>query len=934
MPDLAARVAEFIQKWVAVTINERAVAQTHFNELCALLGVPAPLDSGQNSNLYRFEQPLTKSGGGAGFADVWKQDHFAWEYKTKGKYANLSNAYAQLLLYKGDLGNPPVLVACDIENYYVSIEFTGYRTRVEQFKNADLQNAATRELLRQVFLHPEHLRPVERVETITEQAAAQLGQIARLLEGRGFAPSAIAAFLMQVLFALFVEDIRLLPAELMSKSIREAIFNPSEFVPMIRSLFQAMNSGGYFGLGNKIPQFNGWLFAEDHVLPLDATELQYLSEVAKLDWSSVEPAIFGTLFERSLDPSKRAQLGAHYTSRADILLIVEPVLMQPYRRQWEQVQVGVAALHAQWQSASGAARQRLRSVAEGMIFDFMETLAKVRVLDPACGSGNFLYVALHQLKDLEQEVWRYASGLELTQPELGITPAQFYGIEKNPFAAELAQVVVWIGYLQWLRQNGWLEGPTTEPVLQMLHTIECKDAILTLDAAGNPVEPEWPDADVIIGNPPFLGSKRLRSELGTTYFEALQRLHGATIPASMDLVTYWFERARKNIAEQHARRVGLLATNSLRQQRNRLVLDRIKQSGDIFMAWSDLPWVLDGAALRVCMVGFDNGEESARTLDGKPVATINSDLTAGQSIRPIARLAENSGVAFMGNIKVGPFNISAEEATLMLAAVNASGRSNSDVVRPLMSGDDITGRPKGEWIIDFGSDRSEEDAALYEAPFAFVQTHVRPEREKNNRASYRRLWWLHGEPRPALWQALAGKKRCIVTVLVAKHRLFTWLPTHVSPAARLIIFAREDDYFLGVLHARPHELWSLRMGGHHGGERPTYNISSCFDTFPFPWPPGKEPSEDTDLHVKAIAEAARELVQLRDAWLNPPGMGAAELKQRTLTNLYNQRPDWLSAAHHNLDVAVFAAYGWEADISDAEILTRLLELNRERAESA
>jgi hypothetical protein len=932
MTDITTRAAEFIHKWAAITINERAVAQTHFNELCALVGAPAPLDKGQQSSIYRFEQPLTKSGGGAGFADVWFKDHFAWEYKTKGKYSNLRGAYTQLILYKGDLGNPPVLVACDIENYYVSIEFTGYRTQVEQFTNADLQNAATRDLLRQVFTNPEQLRPVERAETITEKAAKQLADIARLLEGRGFAPVDTAPFFVKVLFALFAEDIRLLPAELMTQSIRQAIMNPGEFVPIAQSLFQTMKSGGYCGPGNKVPRFNSWLFENAVALPLNADELQLLSEVAKLDWSSVEPAIFGTLFERSLDPRKRAQLGAHYTSRSDILLIVEPVLMQPYRREWEAVQAGVDALHTQWQTVSGAARQKLRSVAEAMIFDFMDTLAKVRVLDPACGSGNFLYVALHQLKDLEQEVWRYAGGLGLTQPELGVTPLQLHGIEKNPFAAELAQVVVWIGHLQWLRLNGWLEGQPIEPILQTLHSIECKDAILAFDTDGQPVEPEWPAVDVIIGNPPFLGSKKLRGEFGNIYFDTLQLLYGSRVPARMDLVMYWFERAREQLLNTKVRRVGLLATNSIRQQNNRAILERIKQTGEIFMAWSDRPWVLDSAAVRVSIVAFDDGKEQERTIDGRPVSTIHADLSAGTSFVGIRRLTENADICYMGNIKVGPFELSAAQAAAMIAQPNASGRLNSDVVRPLVGGDDITGRPKDGWIIDFGPTMPEHEAALYEAPFAYVNAYVKPEREKNNRLSYRRLWWLHGEPRPALWKVLAEKRRYVVTVLVAKYRLLAWLPAKASPAARLIVFARDDDYFFGVLHAKPHELWALRVGARHGdGNSSTYNNTTCFETYPFPWSPGTEPTEDDDPRVKAIADAARDLVHLRDAWLNEPGLSAAELKKRTLTNLYNQRPDWLSVAHRMLDVAVFAAYGWPDTLSDDEILARLLALNLERA---
>ena len=422
---------------------------------------------------------------------MWYRDRFAWEYKTKGKYPDLRAAYQQLLLYKEDLDNPPILVACDIASYEVHVAFTGYRTVVERFKNADIQNASVRTLLRQVFTDPEQLRPRERAETITERAAGRFAEVAQFLERRGFTPAQIAPFFMRVLFALFAEDIKILPADLMSQSLRQSIRNPVEFPDRARALFRAMREGGYFGL-DRVPRFNGWLFDDDSALPLNADELQFLDDAARLDWSSVEPAIFGTLFERSLDPNKRAQLGAHYTSRDDILLIVEPVLMQPLRRAWAAAREGIEALRTQWEPLTGNARRKLQSVAEGMLLDAMEQLASTRVLDPSCGSGNFLYVALNQLKDLEKEIWQYAGGLGLAQPELSVSPAQLYGIEKNPFAAELAQVVVWIGHLQWLRTNGFLEGPPAEPILQALHTIECRDAILAFDDAGKPTEPPWP----------------------------------------------------------------------------------------------------------------------------------------------------------------------------------------------------------------------------------------------------------------------------------------------------------------------------------------------------------------------------------------------------------------------------------------------------------
>lgn len=930
MTDTAA-VQRFIAKWEQNAQKESAASKEHFADLCRILGVPTPNDPGSGPDIYCFEKSLTKTGGKAGYADVWKRDHFAWEYKGKGKYANLDAAYAQLLLYKEDLGNPPVLVVSDIATYEVHIAFTGYRTRIERFTNADLQNASTRELLRQVFTRPEELRPIERQATITEQAAARLAQVAQFLEKRKFAPNEIAHFFMKVLFALFAEDIKILPAELMSQSIKQAVLKPDEFVPRAQSLFQVMKTGGFIPGVERIRRFNGWLFNDDEVLALNADELTFLADAARLDWSQVEPAIFGTLFERSLDPSKRAQLGAHYTSRDDILLIVEPVLMAPLRREWAEVQTGVMALSEQW-SAEGVSvnkQYQHKGVAEGMLFDFVERLSKVRVLDPACGSGNFLYVALAALKDLEKEVWTLAGGLGLRQPDLSVSPAQLYGIEKNPFAAELAQVVVWIGYLQWKRANGFFD--VTEPVLQSLQNIQCRDAILAVDLNGQPTEPEWPEADVIVGNPPFLGGKRLRKELKDDYVEAVFKLYSGRIPREADLVAYWFERARVYISGGKIQRAGLLATNSIRGGANRKVLEHIKATGDIFMAWSDRDWILDGAAVNVSMVGFDNGGETARLLDGKPVAAINSDLTSAVDLTAAKRLLENIGIAFQGPVVVGPFDIPAEVAQELLQLPNSSGLSNSEVIFRVSNAADITGRSRGWSIIDLGQ-RALKEASLYEGPLAYVEQHVKPLRDKNRDRQRREYWWRHGRSGGELRSALKSKSRQIATPRVSKHRLFVWLDPRTIVTDAVVAVARDDDYFFSVLHSKPHELWALRLGTSLE-DRPRYTPTTTFETYPFPWPPGKE--DQADPKVQAIAEAARELVRLRDEWLNPsPGEllnGGGKLKDRTLTNLYNKRPDWLDLAHKRLDAAVFDAYGWPHDLSDDDILARLLALNLERA---
>lgn len=930
----AAAVQRFIQKWEQNAQKESSASKEHFVDLCHLLGVPTPNDPGSGPESYCFEKSLTKTGGKAGFADVWKRDHFAWEYKGKGKYPSLDAAYAQLLLYKEDLDNPPVLVACDIANYEVHIAFTGYRTRVEKFTNADLANASARELLRFVFTAPEQLRPIERQATITEKAAARLAQVAQFLEKRGFAPAEVAHFFMKVLFALFAEDIHVLPGELMSQSIKQAILQPGEFVPRTRALFRAMKTGDYFGM-EKIPRFNGWLFNDDAVLPLNADELTFLADAARLDWSQVEPAIFGTLFERSLDPAKRAQLGAHYTSRDDILLIVEPVLMQPLRREWETVKVGVAALREQWETEglSGNRQRQLKTVAEGLLLDFTERLATVRVLDPACGSGNFLYVALAALKDLEKEVWSYAGGLGLHQPELSVSPAQLLGIEKNPFAAELAQVVVWIGYLQWKRANGFFD--VEEPVLQALQNIECRDAILTVDLNGQPTEPEWPAADVIVGNPPFLGMRRLaKSGLPIDYMKAVQSLYRERVPGDADLVCYWFERARDMLIRQQVSRVGLLATNSIRGGSNRTVLDKVQELGNIFWAWSDRPWILDGAAVRVSMIGFDNGSEKNIELDGRRVIAINSDLTSAVDVTVAKRLLENLGLAFLGVNKGGPFDLTDEQAQLFLShSTNPNGKSNTNVIKRLINGIDLLRLSRNMWVIDFNGMNLEE-ASQFVIPFEHVIKHVKPVRQNNREKRTSEKFWLFRRSGDDMRNAIKPFPRYIATVLVSKHRIFTFLSQSDLPDGALCAIARDDDYFFGVLHSKVHELWTLRMCTWLGvGNDPRYTPTTTFETFPFPWPPGQENQDDPQ--VQAIAEAARELVRLRDAWLNPEpaelATSTVALKERTLTNLYNKRPDWLDHAHQRLDAAVFAAYGWPPTLSDDEILARLLALNLARA---
>lgn len=607
---------------------------------------------------------------------------------------------------------------------------------------------------------------------------------------------------------------------------------------------------------------------------------------------------------------------------------------------------------------------------------FLARLRAIRVLDPACGSGNFLYVALTELKNFEYRITLEAETLGFHREFSGIGPRNVLGIELNDYAAELARVSVWIGDIQWAVRNGM--GYSRNPILQTLDTIENRDAVMNEDGS----EAQWPTAECIVGNPPFLGGSKMLGELGEEYVTRLRKLYAGRVPGGADLVTYWFEKARAEIDAGRTQRAGLVATNSIRGGSNREVLKRICGSGHIYNAWSDEPWVNEGAAVRVSLICFHCNQEKIASadkvaesspvygmtgqLDGHPMAIIFADLTGIEASASFTRnaessdlttarpLSENKRIAFEGMRKDAPFDIDGMLARQWLLLPNPNGRSNSDVLKPSWNGIDITRRNRDGWVIDFGA-LSVTDAALYEKPFEYVNAVVRPVREKNNDRQRRERWWLFGRSNEDLRGATGSLYRCIVTPRVTKHRVFRWLEKGISADTALVAVASTSDTTFGILHSRFHELWALRMGTSLE-DRPRYTPTTCFETFPFPagLTPNIPASDYADNpHAQAIAEAARRLVELRDNWLNPPEWvqrvpevvpgypdrilpvneaAAVELKKRTLTNLYNARPSWLNNAHRALDEAVAAAYGWEADFSDDEVLSRLLKLNRERSE--
>ena len=944
--------ADFIAKWQASTRNERAACQEHFIDLCALLDEPTP-NSDPTGESYAFEKGATKFTGDGGWADVWRAGRFAWEYKKKR--GDLDVAYRQLLLYAGPLGNPPLLIVSDIARIVIRTNWTNAVTETHTIALAELADPKRLRLLKWAFSDPDQLRPARTRQALTEEAATEFAELARRLRDRGHDPQGVAHFVNRLVFCMFANDVGLLPEGLFGQMLTISRLRNARSAEFASKLFRAMaNSGGIVGF-TEVAWFDGGLFDDDTALPLDLKDLELLQRIVKLDWAEIDPSILGTLFERGLDPDKRSQLGAHYTDRTKIEMIVDPVIRRPLLAEWHAVRSDIETALAT-PPVRGRRAGNGKNAAQTLYRGYLERIRKFRVLDPACGSGNFLYLSLLALKDLEHQagVEAEALGLQREFPQVG--PETMLGIEINPYAAELARVSVWIGHIQWTRAHGY--AAPSNPVLQTLDTIECRDAVLT---PGGQIA-AWPKANAIVSNPPFLGGKLMRRILGDDYCCDLFTAYASRVPAESDLVCYWFELARDQLAQGHAINVGLVATNSIRGGTNREVLNHIRQTAVIHTAWNDESWEVEGAAVRVSLICFaDPNRAVPAKLNGHPVNEIFSDLTGsnGVDLTQATSLSENRGVAFMGDTKGGAFDVAGDLARQWLALpTNANGRPNADVLRPWINGMDLTRRPSDTWIIDFGWVMSETDASYYERPFGYVLTNVKPARDKNNRETYRLHWWRHMEPRPGMVARFNRLSRFIVTPRVSKHRLFVWMTSPTLPDSATIAIALDSDTTFGILHSRFHESWSLRMGTSLE-DRPRYTPTTTFETFPFPeglTPNLPAATYANDPSAQAIAAAARDLVEKRDLWLNPPDLverlpevvpgypdrlvprnpkAAAILKTRTLTNLYNTRgtPEgtWLDTLHRRLDEAVAAAYGWPADLSDNEILSRLFDLNRSRA---
>jgi len=1030
---------QFIEKWKASGASERSNSQPFLLELCETLEMPRPDPRGPDpsQDAYVFERDVTflHSDGrtSSGRIDLYKRGSFVLESKqaagathqaalpglaparprtgaarrnTPGWETAMERARGQAEQYLRALppeeGRPPFIIVVDVGHslelfsefscsggqYVPFPDPTSYRVFLD-----DLRQPEIRERLRLVWTDPLALDPSRRSARVTREIAEHLAALARSLEAAGNRPSDVADFLMRCLFTMFAEDVGLLERAAFTKMLDGLKDHPEHFKAKAEDLWRAMKGGGYcIAIDAMVRHFNGYLFAEPWALDLDREQLALLMEAARADWRDVEPAIFGTLLERALDPRERHQLGAHYTPRAYVERLVMPTVMEPLREEWEAAKAAAMTLHIQGKDA-----EAFREL-EG----FHRRLCRTRVLDPACGSGNFLYVCLEHMKRLEGEVLEVMEELSHRQESLelpierSINPQQFLGLELNPRAAAITELVLWLGYLQWHFRTR-TGGAPPEPIIRDFTNIERRDAVLAHDGerplldsdlrpvtrwdgrtyaasptTGEPVPDEtarvqvweyvnprkatWPEADFVVGNPPFMGIANMRAALGDGYAETIREVY-KEIPGSCDYVLYWWDRAADLAREGKIRRFGFIATNSMRQTLNRRVLERhlaAKKPLSIIFAIPDHPWVdaADGAAVRIAMAVGEGGDARGRlcaVAEEKPgdergmavsltcrEGKIWSNLTIGPDLAAAVPLRANGEICCPGvKLHGSGFIVTPDQAReLGLGRIQGLERH----IRDYRNGRDIAHAPRGVMVIDLFGLRAGDVRQRFPEVYQWVLERVKPERDQNRDPKPKRYWWLHGRPREELRSALSGLPRYIATVETSKHRFFVFLEQSILPDNMLVAVALDDAYFLGVLSSRVHVAWALAMGGRLGvGNDPRYNKSRCFETFPFPDPPDALRERIRDLGERLDAHRKRQ--QKQHPRLTMTGMYNVLAKLRAGEELGEREREinqqglvsLLKQIHDELDAAVCRAYGWPADITEDEVLARLVELNRERA---
>lgn len=1022
--DDTAGIDLFIARWQSSGAAERANYIPFLSELCDRLDVPRPDVAIGGIGDYRFERNVTRherdDTTSTRRIDLYKRGCFVLEAKQAQdmprqatlfggseaeRRANVRRTpgWAQLMLrakgqaedYARDIpsqeGWPPFLMVCDV-GFCIDIyaDFSGTGKHYAQFPDrdgyrvylTDLCKADIRARLRAIWTDPLSLDPSRRRVQVTREIADLLADLAAELETRKHTPESVATFLMRSVFCMFAQSVGLLPGKDAFTGLLEACRTDlRSFVPLVGDMWRTMDKGGFSsGLRASLHRFNGGLFAPGahgavEPLPLDADMLNLLIVASKRDWSEVEPAIFGTLLENAINKRERGRLGAHFTPRAFVERLVQPVLMDPLLTEWDGVKA--SALHKAENGDTPGAADAVRG--------FHARLCAIRILDPACGTANFLYVALDMMKRLEGEVLDLLADfvpgegdrLDLTQAT--VDPHQFLGLELNPRAVPVAELVLWLGWLQWHFRNR-PGREVAEPILRDFHNIRHADALLDYRAeeamegvtrwggrtkthpiTGEKVPDEtdcvlvmrplnakptaWPEADFILGNPPFIGAKYIREHLGDGYAEALWAAYPKVNP-SADLALLFWWKAAQAVAAGKVRRFGFITSNSLRQVFcRRVVAEALEARAPVHLVFAvpDHPWTdsIGSAAVRIAMTVAEAGNglgvlavvtaESAGK-DGVPEVTletaqgrINADLTIGTDVKTAKPLRSNERIASPGvKLHGAGFIVSSAQArTLGLGKVpNLAAH-----IRQYMNGRDLLQRSRGMMVIDLFGLSEDEVRRRFPAVYQQVRLMVKPERDQNNRASYKEGWWVFGEPRADLRPALRGLSRNIVTAVTSKHRVFAFMEGNVCPDDALIVIASADPFHLGVLQSRQHIAFALESGGTLE-DRPRYLKTQCFDPFPFPDPPPilraeiATIAEELDTHRKARMAAHSHLTLTRlynvlaavraGTKLSPDERDIHDAGQVTI----------LRTLHDRLDAAVADAYGWPRDLTDAAMKAR------------
>lgn len=878
--EIRRRLAEFAARWGGYQGSERSEAQTFLNQLLECYGVDRQAAGA------RFEERTE-----GGFMDLFWPGVCIIEMKRPSEVDRLDRHRPQALAYWQGSGTPSApapryVVLCAFHRFEVwepGAVYTEPRAVVDLVDlpdNLDVLN----------FLAGRNPVFEGAGADVTREAVVLVTDLYQRLQDRDAAElDTLRDFVLQCVWSMFAEDLHMLPSHVFTRVVQELAGDPSKSsADDLGRLFEILATKGprpEHGIYEGTPYANGSLFDRPARVHLVPEELELLAKAAgEFNWRKVEPAIFGGLLQGALGRERQWAFGAHYTHEADILKIVLPTVVEPWRER-------IAAC---------------RTVAD--VERAQNDLMHYVVLDPACGSGNFLYGAYRELRRIEAELRRRATdmrrstGLREQQSLAVYFPlSNMKGIELEPFAVQLARVTLWMGHKLAVDELG-----LDETVLPL--------ADLSGICRGDALRMDWPRAEAIIGNPPYHGSQRLRRELGDDYVEWLKSEFGIGVK---DYAVYWFRKAHERL--EPGGRAGLVATNSISQNKSREPsLDWIvEQGGVITQAVSSQVWPGE-AKVHVSIVNWAKGsqESTISVLDGVQVEGITSALRPGLARMKPDVLARNRGVSFQGPIPVGMgFIVSSEEAEQLLAD---TGTDYSDVVKRYLMGDDLVRDPAQSptrWIIDFGL-MPLEDTRRWPRALEIVEARVRPERSRNRDKGFRNNWWRFGRARGEMRKAVEGLERFVACNRVGKRLHFAWFDPAWCPGDKIVVFALDMDYAFGVLASSFHTGWAWALSSTLKADL-NYTPTSAFETFPFPQPSKTEP----------VAEAARRVLARRSEICFERQIG--------LTQLYNEVDDGayrdLRELHGALDEAVATAYGWPASAAhDLEESNRLLlELNRE-----